>query len=43
VWERYGAELSPFVDEGCLKREGSRLKLTRDGMLIAHEVMTIFV
>jgi oxygen-independent coproporphyrinogen-3 oxidase len=43
VWERYGAELSPFVDEGCLKREGPRLKLTREGMLIAHEVMTIFV
>jgi oxygen-independent coproporphyrinogen-3 oxidase len=43
VWERYGAELSPFLDEGCLKREGPRLKLTREGMLIAHEVMTIFV
>ena len=43
VWERYGAELSPFIDEGCLKREGPRLKLTREGMLIAHEVMTIFV
>ena len=43
VWERYGAELSPFVDEGCLRREGSGLKLTREGMLIAHEVMTIFV
>ena len=43
VWERYGAELSPFLDEGCLKREGRRLRLTREGMLIAHEVMTIFV
>jgi putative oxygen-independent coproporphyrinogen III oxidase len=43
VWERYGAELSPFLDEGCLKREGPRLRLTREGMLIAHEVMTIFV
>ena len=43
VWARYGAELRPFLDEGCLKREGSRLKLTRQGMLIAHEVMTVFV
>jgi len=43
VWARYGAELSPFLDGGCLKREGRRLKLTRQGMLIAHEVMTVFV
>jgi len=43
VWARYGAELRPFVDEGCLKREGSRLRLSRRGMLIAHEVMAIFV
>ena len=43
VWARYGAELGPFLDEGCLKREGRRLKLTRRGMLIAHEVMTVFV
>jgi hypothetical protein len=31
VWARYGAELSPFLDEGCLKREGPRLRLTRRG------------
>ena len=43
VWERYGAELRPFLDAGCLKLEGSRLTLTRQGMLIAHEVMTVFV
>jgi oxygen-independent coproporphyrinogen-3 oxidase len=43
VWERYGDELQPFLDEGCLKREGSRLMLTREGMLVAHEVMTVFV
>jgi len=43
VWARYGDELRPFVDEGCLKREGSRLRLSRRGMLIAHEVMAIFV
>jgi len=43
VWARYGEELRPFVEEGCLKREGSRLRLSRRGMLIAHEVMAIFV
>jgi len=43
VWERYGAELAPFVDEGLLRRELERLYLTRRGMLLAHEVMTVFV
>jgi oxygen-independent coproporphyrinogen III oxidase len=43
VWSRYGAELRPFVEQGCLRREGARLRLTREGMLIAHEVMTVFV
>jgi oxygen-independent coproporphyrinogen-3 oxidase len=43
VWQRHGAELRPFIDAGCLKREGARLKLTRRGMLLAHEVMAVFV
>jgi putative oxygen-independent coproporphyrinogen III oxidase len=43
VWRRFGADLEPFVEAGCLRREGSRLHLTRQGMLIAHEVMTVFV
>ena len=43
VWTRFGADLEPFIAEGCLRREGSRLWLTRRGMLIAHEVMTVFV
>jgi len=43
VWARFGAELEPFVDEGCLLHEGPRLRLTRRGMLLAHEVMTVFV
>jgi oxygen-independent coproporphyrinogen-3 oxidase len=43
VWERYGDDLRPFLEDGCLKREGSRLRLTREGMLVAHEVMTAFV
>jgi len=43
VWRRFGADLEPFVDAGCLRREGSRLGLTRQGMLLAHELMTVFV
>jgi oxygen-independent coproporphyrinogen III oxidase len=43
VWRRYGAELTPFVAEGLLDRHGSRLRLTRRGMLLANEVMAIFV
>ena len=43
VWQRYGAELEPFLDDGCLIRDGERLRLSRRGMLLAHEVMAIFV
>ena len=34
---------SRFVDAGLLRREGDRLRLTRQGMLLAHEVMAVFV
>jgi len=43
IWERFGRELTPFIDAGCLVRDGSRLRLTREGMLVAHEVMSVFV
>jgi oxygen-independent coproporphyrinogen-3 oxidase len=43
VWDRYGRELEPFVHEGLLRRDGSKLWLTRQGMLLAHEVMAVFV
>jgi len=43
VWQRYGRELDPFVETGVLRREGPRLRLTREGMLLAHEVMAVFV
>ena len=43
VWERYGGALQPFVEAGLLRFQGSRLFLTRQGMLLAHEVMAIFV
>ena len=43
VWARWGCELAPFVEDGVLAREGNRLRLTRDGMLLANEVMRVFV
>ena len=43
VWQRYGRELQPFVDEGILDHGESRLRLTRRGMLLSNEVMAVFV
>ncbi len=44
VWERYGSELGRFVAAGLLVHEpGKRLALTREGMLLANEVMTVFI
>jgi oxygen-independent coproporphyrinogen-3 oxidase len=43
VWRRYGADLEPFIEVGCLRRDGVRLSLTRQGMLVAHEIMSVFV
>ena len=43
VWDRFGEDLQPFVADGRLVREGTRLRLTRDGMLVANEIMAVFV
>ncbi len=43
VWERYGEPLQPFVDDGLILRDGPRLCLTRQGMLVANEIMGVFV
>jgi len=43
VWQRYGTELQPFVDEDLLRHERGTLRLTRRGMLLAHEIMTVFI
>jgi coproporphyrinogen III oxidase-like Fe-S oxidoreductase len=43
VWARYGRELRPYLEAGLLRRDGERMWLTRQGMLLAHEVMATFV
>ncbi|MET0167618.1 MAG: radical SAM family heme chaperone HemW [Vicinamibacterales bacterium] len=43
VWDRYGSQLEPFLQTGMLRRYAGRIFLTREGMLLAHEVMSIFV
>jgi oxygen-independent coproporphyrinogen III oxidase len=43
VWERHGRDLQRFVDAGWLVHAAGRLRLTRRGMLVSHEVMMVFV
>jgi oxygen-independent coproporphyrinogen-3 oxidase len=44
IWSRYGPDLVPYVDAGLLEHEaGRRLALTRRGMLLANDVMAVFI
>jgi oxygen-independent coproporphyrinogen-3 oxidase len=43
VWQRFGEALQPFVENSLLQVNGNRWTLTRQGMLLAHEVMSVFV
>jgi len=43
VRARYAEELQPFVDERYLIYDDGRMCLTRAGMLLAHEVMAVFI
>ena len=43
VWRVYGDELGPFVDQGLLIYDDGHLRLTRPGMLLANEVMAVFI
>jgi len=43
VWHRFGVRLAPHLDAGLLLRQDERLWLTRKGMLLANEVMSVFV
>ena len=43
VMEKYGSALAPFIEKKRLLYESGRLRLTREGMLIANDVMQAFV
>ncbi len=44
IWERYGQDLARYVIAGWLVHEpGRRLALTRHGMLMANDVMAVFI
>ena len=43
VWQEYGGELQRFVDAGLLIYDHRRLILSRAGMLLANEIMTVFL
>ena len=43
VMAAYGRRLEPAIEAGLLVLETGRLRLTRQGMLLANEVMTAFL
>ena len=43
LWAEFGAELQPFRDLGWLIYDEGRLRLTRAGMLLANEIMAVFI
>jgi oxygen-independent coproporphyrinogen-3 oxidase len=43
AWERYGPALQPHAAAGRLMVDGHRIRLTRTGMLVANDVMTVFI
>ena len=40
---RYAEGLEPFLETGFLVTDGRRLRLTREGFLVANEIMAVFV
>jgi oxygen-independent coproporphyrinogen-3 oxidase len=40
---RFGDDLRRFQEAGAVERDGDRLRLTRRGMLVANEVLGIFI
>ena len=43
IWKRWGEDLARCVEAGLLLDDPRRLRLTRNGMLLASEVMRVFV
>lgn len=42
-WSRYGGALAPHLATGHLWRAGGAFGLTREGMLVANEILAVFV
>ena len=42
-WARHREELAPYVDAGLVWQDGSRLGLSRQGMLVANDILATFV
>jgi oxygen-independent coproporphyrinogen-3 oxidase len=40
---RFGPDLQRFQEAGVVERDGDRLRLTRRGMLVANEVLRVFI
>jgi len=40
---RFGPDLQRFQEAGVVERDGDRLRLTRRGMLLANEVLRVFI
>jgi oxygen-independent coproporphyrinogen-3 oxidase len=43
IWGKYGSALTPFLGDGLMVRDGRRLRLSREGMLLANEILQVFV
>jgi len=43
AWARYEPALRPHGAAGRLTFDGPRVRLTRQGMLVANDVMAVFV
>lgn len=43
IWAQYGEHLQPHLDAGLLRFEQGRLRLSRQGMLLANEVLAVFI
>jgi oxygen-independent coproporphyrinogen-3 oxidase len=43
IWARFGDQLQPYVDADLVRRDGARLRLSREGMLVSNEIMAVFV
>ena len=43
IWARYGDHLQPYLEAGLLRHEKGRLWLSRQGMLLANEVLAVFI